>query len=358
MRSTLILVLLQGILKAQPADSLFLSIVDLQSDTEKVNRLYFHGYSIRNQDPQQAAAYAEECLTIAENAGSDRHLAKACHLQGIVLYKKGQLQQSLRFHQRALDLRKRNNDVLGIAMSHNNIGNVLADLDQPANAEQAYLSAVHHYLKCGDHKRMAGTLVNIGGIRHQQKQFGAAYQNYTAALQIADEHNDHETRSLCLNNIAQLLFERGDYEGSLALNFDALELRQLMDSELEVTDSYLNLATNYLKLNDTMQAKQFADSAYHQSVRLEYFEGQQAAARLYSDYYSITGNYKLAWQWLKEYEGQRERAIYNELSPNEKTNSEGKREGTPAAAVNNMWLLFTLGFFGLTMPFVMIRYKR
>lgn len=356
-----LLVICNGIL-AQESDTLLTRILAMRNDTEKVNQLYKNGFALRNTDPPLAFYYANLCEERAHVSGSKMHLAKSYNLLGILFYKKGDFTKALAYHHKALSIRTEIKDKEGIALSHTNLGNIYTDLQLFEKAESSYLKALEIFRETGDQKRAADCLINLGVLKQTLKQNDAAFENYALALKIAEKLNDYGMRSLCLNNMAQVFFDKGNYEKSIAFNEDALKIRNMMDNNVEVADSYLNLASNYINLKNLDKAKECLDTAYAISSRYDYYDAMQSAFKIYSDYYYELKNYEEAYAWLKKYEVSKD-SIMTEQSAREAEFDFNVPEAVghtyvPQPHIHNLWLLISVFILLIFVPLIFIRYKR
>lgn len=363
MRLAVFLSVLFNCVLAQESDTLLTRILAMRNDTEKVNQLYKVGFSLRNSAPRQAFYIANLCEEQAQISGSKLHLAKSYNLLGVLFYKKGDFTKALAYHKKALDIRTDHGDKSGIALSHTNLGNIYTDLLLFEKAESSYLKALQIFRETGDEKRAADCLINLGVLKQTLKQNEAAFENYALALRLAEKINSYEMRSLCLNNMAQVFYDKGSYEKSIAYNEDALKIRNMMDNNLEVADSYLNLASNYILLRDLEKARQYLDTGYATAAHYEYFSAQQTAFKVYSDYYFAAKNYELAYNWLKRYDDSRDSILSEQSARQAGVDFELPAETSVqtisgAAPVHNPMLLISVLIFAILIPLIFIRYKR
>jgi tetratricopeptide (TPR) repeat protein len=361
MRFFLFLLLISTRLRAQESDTLLARILQLDNDTEKVNQLYAHGVALRNSDPKLALYYANLCEERAQIAESPKHLAKSYNLLGILYYKRGDFKKTLAYHQKALELREECKDIFGAALSRVNLGNAYTDLQFYEKAEEHYLKALETFGKVNDDKRAADCLMNLGVLKQTLKQNQAAYENYSQALILGEKLNDYEIRARCLNNIAQIFFEKEDYGRSIAFNEDALKIRSMMDNNVEVADSYLNLASNYIKLKQPEKARGYIDTAIVISKNYDYFEALLLSRKINSDYYSELHQYDLAYDWLKKYMACKDSLLLEQNLPQafdfdlpEVLGHAKKVE----KGLHNTWLLISVLVFAIFVPFILIRLKR
>ena len=347
-------------IQAQQVDSILPKLLALQNDTERVNQLYKQGFSLRNNNPQLSFQYAKQCEKSAIAAGSKKHLAKSYNLLGVLFYRKGNYKIALSYHNKALELRRACGDLLGIAYSETNLGNILVDLRLFQKAEVSYLKALQTYRQLQNETMTANSLINLGVLNQTKGRPNVAKEYYKLALKTGEASNNYEIKSICLNNLAGVCYEAGDFEKSIGYNQDALKIRDLMGNHVEIADSYLNLANNYLKLKQTSIAKNFLDSAYSTSLIYDYFELKMEATKSYAELYNLSGNYKDAFLWLSEHQHLKdsiaiqqdfERLNYSfdeteTLSPNM----------SPLVSYN--WLFVSIILLLLTIPYFLIRYKR
>ncbi len=360
MRLFVFLLVISTILKSQSNDTLLESILAIRSDTERVNQLYKRGFNLRNNNPSLSFRYAKLCQQHANSGHSKKHLAKSYNLLGVLFYKKGDFKKAIRYHKEALRLRLECNDVLGIAFSQTNLGNIYVDLKQFKMAESSHLKALEAYKNLNDEPRIANCLINLGALKQHMDLQDAAYEYYKLALQFGETLNDYDIRSICLNNIAIVFASKRDFEKSIAYNEDALKLRNLMDNNVEVTDSYLNLASNYIQLNQLDKAKYHLDTAFSLSKHFEYYEAEQEAYKIYSEYYSAVKKYEHAYQYLKSYYLSRDSLLTEQHSEQQLFNFD---EGNDlllneTGGLHNVWLLILVFIISLSIPYFLMRYKR
>lgn len=346
-------------LKSQ--DTSLTRILDLDSDTEQVNQLYARCNALRHSDLEKAWYYAQLCEERAQIAESPKHLAKSYNMLGVLYYKKGDLKTAQAYHQRALDIRMACGDEHGAAMSRVNLANIYTDVQLFDKAEENYLAAHSIYQRRGDKRRAGDCLMNLGVLKQNLHQTNSARENYSQALKIAEDLNDYDMRSRCLNNLAQIFYEQGDYERSIAFNQDALKLRSMMDNSLEVADSYLNLAANSIKLADFKAARYYLDTAVVVSQRYKYHEALLLSTKIRADYFAGLKDFEQAYHWLTIYHARKDSLIAAQMVQEpfdfgmpEVLGSDTLQE----RPVQNRWLLITSLIFTIFVPYLLFRLKR
>jgi tetratricopeptide (TPR) repeat protein len=347
-------------LLAQDPDTLLNRILLIQNDTEKVNQLYTTGFDLIDKDPQLAYTYAVNCESSAQKTRSPKHISKSLNLSGILFLKQGYYKRSLQYFERYMAAAKAMNDPAALGIAYRNLGNIYLRLEEFEKAEYYWLLALEHYNKLNNKTEVANELINLGVLKHEQNQLDAAFRNYEKALETGKELNNYEIKEICLNNMAQIFFDQGNYEKALAYNYEALELRDLMGLDVDKTDSYLSIAEIALQQKDLALAEENLKSALKLCKELDYLEGKVAYHKLASELFEQKKDYRSAYENLKLH------GLLNDslLSLNEEEPVlELKENAVPiphlkTASVPNLWLLSLLSLFLVIIPFVLIRYKR
>lgn len=345
---------------AQEEDTLIASILRIQNDTEQVNKLYKHGLNLVDKNPQLAYFCAQNCERLAKKSNSLKHVSFGDNLFGILFTRQGNYKKALFYFEKYLAANKKLNNGLGLAISCTNLGNVYLRLKDFEKAETYFLSEIAYYNVLNDMAEVANGLINLGVTKHQQKELRAASENYERALKIGKELNNYEIKSICLNNMAQVFFDIGDYEKALAFNFDALELRELMGTEVDKTDSYLSISEIALNQKNIPVAEENLHLAEELSDKLQYLEGKMMFHKFASELYVLKNNYQLAFENLKMHNQLKDSLtfIQNQEPELEFKEAEEPSYNCTKSSIKNLGLLSLLSLFLILIPFVLMRYKR
>ncbi len=231
------------------------------ADTEKVNVFYKEGFKARVYAPQYAYNCAKQAEFFATQSGSQKHLAKAYNLIGVLYYRKGDLKKALAQHQKALEIREAIKDERGIAMSETNLGNIYTDLQKNEMAERSYMKALQINHKLNNEKQSANCYINIGVLKMGEKKLEESEKYFLNAYKIAKNTMDYELEAMCLNNLAVINIEGKNYESAIGNCLDALKANEIMGNEMDKTDSYINLARAYYRLNDEKNCDFYVNKA-------------------------------------------------------------------------------------------------
>jgi len=285
----------------QNYDSLLTAANFIKNDSDKVNLFYKEGFEKRTSDVQYSYQCAKRAEFYAQKVNLPYYVAKANNLLGILYYRKGDFKTALSYHKIALNLRTIINDKKGIGLSQANLGNIYTDLKQYKLAEQAYLKALEINNDLHNEKQIANTLLNIGALKVEQKDLIAANLYFDKANDRAKANNDYEIQATCLNNMAVMYTSLQNFDAAIACSQNSIKLKFLMDNEMEMADSYLNMANAYMLKNEMELALKNSEIADSIIAKYNYIGAKVQALKFKYHYYEKAKNFELAFNFLKQH---------------------------------------------------------
>jgi len=153
----------------------------------------------------------ERMLRLSWVAASKTTAASAFNKMGRVWRRKGDLQLSLEYLQRGLDLYRGANDTRGVAGSLDDIGRALHMLGRYDEAEAQITEALARHTKDGDQRAIATSLSRLGHVHQDRGHFESAYACHRDALNIRNATGDRWGQIVARNNLAALSFELGEF---------------------------------------------------------------------------------------------------------------------------------------------------
>lgn len=362
MRLFFICVLLCRTCFSQVNDSLLYQLKQIPNDTERVNQIYQTGFGIRNSDPDLSYEYAIAAKAEALKTKSPRHLAKSYNLLGILCYKKGDYKNALQFQKQALGLNSSVNYEYGIAINQTNLGNIYSDLSEYAMAESCYLSALQAYNRLNNTLHITKTLINIGVLKYEQKEYEAAIRQFKEALVYVEEVKDHDLKASCYNNLGTIFREKGELDSAELYLSDAINLYSLTDAKMELADAYNNMAIVYIRTQSYDGALDYIQTAEAICREYEFAETLIELCDTRAMLYEAQKNYEQAFFWTKKYHSLKD-SLRNAEKDNTITDVLYEPEqpviaGNEQHTINNIPLLVVLIILLITIPLFLIRYTR
>ncbi len=358
--------LLYGLLCASTAglsqqDSLLYQLSQIDNDTERVNRIYQAGFSLRNTDPELSYLYAQTAEAEALKTNSRKHLAKSYNLKGILHYKKGDYTTALRFQQKALQLNEAAKFRYGSAINHTNLGNIYNDMGYHELAESAYLKALKVYNELSNRGQIVNSLINLGVLKDKQKHHSTAGRYFQTALAMATEDDDKAVMASCNNNLGAVLMEQHLPDSALLYLGESWKLLNLQDNDMEMADVYNNMALCYTQKNEAAKALRYLALADSLCTAYDYTDAKVEVYGSYAVFYETQQDYQTANSWLKKHYRLKDSILQlskEAMSISLVDESPVLSENTPAPAFKNGWILVILGALIVGIPLFLIRYKR
>lgn len=360
LRALFLFLIISLTVRSQDPDTLLTSLLQTENDTLRANQLYTQGFDLIDKDPQLAYLYAQNCQKAALAGHSLRHISKSYNLLGILYFKNGEFSKSLDCFENYLTTSKTINNTLGVAFAYTNLGHIYLQTRKFQDAEKYYLKALEFYNLLNNKVEVANGLINLGVLKNERQQQDAAFECFQKALQTGNELNNYEIKAICLNNMAHYYFEKREFEKSLALNYDALELRDMMGLDVDRADSYLSIAENAVQLNNPLLAKECLDTAFTLCNKTGYSEGIMNYYKALSNLEALNNNYQDAYAYLIKYTQMRDSLVLSqdqlsEFDFNELETIESYLADKP---YKNTWLFILLFIMITFISYSLFRLKR
>lgn len=282
-------------------DSLLLVSQSLNSDTERVNLFYKEGFNNRTIDPQYSFDCASLALQFANKTGRPFYIAKANSLLGVLYFRKHALYKALVYHKEALRLRLLVNDKRGIAITQINLANLYSELKYYTLSESAYLNALNINNELNDVKQVGVCYLNLGVLHADLKNYSVAEGYFNKSLANARNRYDYELEAMSLNNLSVINIESNKPEQAIANCINSIKAKSLMDNEMEMADSYLNLALAYFKLNDAQNVLKNLRIADSIIFKYDYTSAKLNSLKISADFYKKEKNFEAAFVNLSNY---------------------------------------------------------
>ncbi|GEM_PF-2420433 len=323
---------------ANVIDSLKEMLVEIGPDTQKVNLLNDIAYYSVEQDVDQALAYADEALSLAEQLQFLRGIAKAHYIAAYALMWRGDYEEALTratvfrdmcvrsgmdyrlpaawtligsiyrqmgHHSQALDaflsavaLTRQWGDSLDLGYALLNLATTYSDLGQQKKEQSILLEAIPIFERYGDRRSLIDAWINLGGsglpgeegMAYLRRAIAAAEQTgYTSALAYAW----HNVAAYLLDSLQQFDEAIGAFRRSIAYS------RQLRNG-YEEASATIGLGHAFLKAGMLDSAIAWlehglylADSLGLRQQRLEALDGLRQA-------FAEKGKYRKAYALLED----------------------------------------------------------
>ncbi|MGB5369957.1 MAG: tetratricopeptide repeat protein, partial [Flavobacteriaceae bacterium] len=241
-------------------DSLKSIVQTGQQDAERVATLNALSLElIQLEEFDQAKAYADEAITLANQLDFDRGKAYALKNKGLAEYYQSKYKEVLEYWTQSLQTFEAIQDTLGIANLALNLGVVYYDQGSLDKALDYYLQSLSFSEKLGDPLRITSALVNIGGVYSQMLDYDKALDYYQQVEQYLPNLNNLKIQSTYLMGIGEVYSKRDDNENALKYYREALAIN-------EDSPDYAHILTmigkEERKIGNIQKAIEYFDLAY------------------------------------------------------------------------------------------------
>jgi tetratricopeptide (TPR) repeat protein len=144
---------------------------------------------------------------------------------GVTYVNKGDFDEGVNFHYKAIKIFKEANEIIGVAKAYSNIGVIHSFSDDWKKALKSYQSALDIFEKMDDKRLIASTFMNIGTAYEHLGQIDTALNYYQKSLAIYIVEQDTFRTAQCYNNIGSIELIHKNYDNAIENFTNALDIK-------------------------------------------------------------------------------------------------------------------------------------
>lgn len=189
-----------------------------------------------------ADEYNGEAYAIALNGGAYQDIGKVRYLFGLTVYNRAEFATALEYFKEALDFAYGTDDQRQAMVVLLAMGNILDQLKNHSEAEDAHLKSLHIARKLGANRVVAGIIGNLGVTKYEQGLFEEALDYVERALSHARtwQMDSHIANNLAVT--ADIYTSMKQYDKSLHALREALQMvSQLANDHLKEVVLYASI---------------------------------------------------------------------------------------------------------------------
>lgn len=251
--------------------------------------------------------YAKDALRIATQIGKPALIARVYNHLGIAYSKIPIFDKALSSYLASLKIVedtlpntswKKNQSYKSLLL--NNIGTIYSSMGQKEKALDYFNKALEIRRQQNDLNGIASCLQNIGVIYEKYEDYDSTLLLYNEALEIRKTLNRQSYIAELLMNIGIVSIRTKQYDLSEIKLKEAIEIFKKTESKRFLSYSYFQMADLYMKMNKPEVAYPFIIESIKISELYGYKKNERNAYIVLSDYYALKKNYQQAWESQKK----------------------------------------------------------
>ena len=241
------------------------SLKDLLPETageERIEILHALAYDLLFTTPEEALRYTEQSLALSIQSNAYNRIANTYHLFGIYYDIQGNYELSIENYKKGI----------AILMDHSvEAASVLLALNTGLGLAYArkgsYTEALACHFKALDLAKdtkspyLPATLLNIGLIYHDQKEYHEALNYYFQCKERAEALNSTEWVAKAVTNIGIVYKESKRYNEAIRYLTLSLEKKTLLQNDLSLSATLSEIADTYKEMQQYNTALEYLDRA-------------------------------------------------------------------------------------------------
>ena len=212
-----------------------------------------------SMDLNLSMSYFQKVLELKEARGDQKGISYCLNNIGLLYRKMSNYEEAMKYHFMSLKIADEINDLERIASATNNIGYIYDTLENYSRALEYHFRSLECGQALGDQVSVAKTYGNIGVIFRKQGEFEQALDYYNKALIIYE--NDPYGQATILNNISNAHMAMNQLDNALRYGERALNLAEDLNDEDLKGYTLSSIGDIFLKKDELERALAFQKDA-------------------------------------------------------------------------------------------------
>ena len=236
---------------------------------------------------KKSKEYHSKALSLAKQTRNIYLEIAAYNMLGVVYRRIDSIKPAIDNHQNALNLvnslKNKDDEILkSQAISLNSLGNVFLTLNQYEMAKENFVTSLEIEKKLNNNLGLAINYQNIGGVYESQDQLDSAMVNYKKSLSINEKINSDLGRMICNNSIGQVLLKQNRPKEAFDYINPTIKIAEKLGDDFYTASSYINLGWAYFELRDNEKGKLYINKGLELSKAKNYISYISSAYLLLS----------------------------------------------------------------------------
>jgi tetratricopeptide (TPR) repeat protein len=258
------------------------------------------GRTYRNiSNYSKAIELHQEALAIAKKADNLEFKISSLNYLGVVYRRTSSVRTAMDFNQQALELAEAvKNPSEGIKrsinVSLNSVGNLYLTLKQYDLAISYFERSIKLEAELNNILGLAINHQNIGKCQEEQGALDQALENYRISLSYNEDINNTMGRVICKNSIAKVYIKKEKYQQALKLIKGTMPMAMELGNSFLIARLYNNLGWAQLKVHQNEDAEQSLLEGYSVGEKHNLRDELAQASHFLSELYEVKKDYQKA----------------------------------------------------------------
>lgn len=238
------------------------TIVHKMKGKQKIYTLSDISFGYAYKDAVKCLLYARKTLAEAKKTGNDTLINEGLNAMAIGFYVSRQMDSSLAYNYKALNIRKRLNDKRGQASSLSKIATIYTDQGKYPQSININLRLMNMYADEKDNTIYATSLINIVNAYAYLKDMRKFKKYNDMGLRLIPKLKDRQMVGRIYGNAGNYYEKVNNYDSAIYYNQLALDIFLNDNNLTEATGIYNNMGIVYRKKGNNQLAFEYYQKAY------------------------------------------------------------------------------------------------
>jgi signal transduction histidine kinase len=270
------------------------------------------GFCYLNVDNSKALEFTKKALFIRKKIGDQLGISNSLNVLGVINYYIGNYQISLEYLLESLKIREKIGNADALAISYNNISLVHIAVRDFPSALESLNKAMALHVKLGDVNGISIVKDNMGKVYFELGKYDLAFKYYIEALELNKKLGNHKSEASLYNDLAAVYWRKKDF-GNAVKNY---QIAHAIYTDLKEKNGIANAEIGIALIDDeegkVELAIKHAKNALENSQEIPSLDNICRSADILQKSYFKLGEYKKAYNYLLIYKNANSKLNTNE----------------------------------------------
>jgi tetratricopeptide (TPR) repeat protein len=257
-------------------------------------------FMLQNQK-DSALLYTDLALKYARRSSRQTVLAESFNTQSKVYEHFGQVEISVAKNILASEIAEKAGDLYSLAQFYREIGKSQRTIQNLDDAQFYFDRSYEYSRKVSDYRQMGLSLINLGTIYYDRKEYALAIQHVNRAMFILNKMNDANGLGDAYNLLGLIYREQRNYNKAASSINKALVYYESTGNRQEIASCYHNVGTVFQKQKKYKNALNYLQRSIEIRKQIGAQNQIYNTYRVMSSVYKDIGQTKLSLEYMERY---------------------------------------------------------
>ena len=254
----------------------------------------------RYSQPDSSLVWAKEVLETSKSLNYQTGIGRGARVIGIYYRTKGNVIESIKYLNIAVDALQKSNDLEGLGFTYNSLAALYKNQSKSPLAVEYCQKAITAFEKINNQKGVAYASNNLADIYKEQGNLTTALAYAKKSLVLNEQEKDKKGIFYSNFNIAEIYQQQKQYDKALSYQLTNLKLAEETNDQFNLTYACNNIANAQISLKQYDKALPYLEKGLKAALEMKSLERQTDLNITFAKYYQAIKQPQTAFKYAND----------------------------------------------------------